>query len=75
MFLIKKTKKEVKPKKEEKMTQGKASKEEAASCSEALDEIMKALPKSKATELIGHFNDLFLFLSAAEKVLPSERQE
>ncbi|MDD5340194.1 MAG: hypothetical protein PHV13_03005 [Candidatus ainarchaeum sp.] len=54
------------------MTQGKASKEEAKSCSEALTEVMKAFPRSKAAEYIGHFNDIALFLAACENVLPSE---
>ena len=54
------------------MTQGKASKEEAIASKEALNEIMKAMPKNKAVEFIGHFNDLFLFLDAVEKVLPGE---
>jgi len=57
------------------MTQGKLSKEEAKSCSEALDEIMKAMPKSKVGDFIGHFNDLFLFLSACQRELPSEQVE
>lgn len=59
----------------ENMTQGKASKEEAKSCSEALDEIMKAMPKSKALDFVGHFNDIFLFLSACQRALPSETEE
>ena len=54
------------------MSQGKASKEEAKSCSEALNDIMKAFPKTKAIEFIGHFNDIFLFLSACERTLPTE---
>jgi len=54
------------------MTQGKFSKEECASCVEALDEIMKAMPKTKAMEFIGHFNDLFLFLGAAKEAAPNE---
>ena len=57
------------------MTQGKFSKEEVTSCEEALTEIMKAMPKSKAAEFIGHFNDLFLFLTAAKKEAPSEDKE
>ena len=56
------------------MTQGKFSKEEAKSCSEALNEVMKAMPKSKAMDFIGHFNDIFLFLSAAEKAAPNEEK-
>ena len=54
------------------MTQGKLSKEEAKSCNEAVVEIMKAMPKSKAMNFIGHFNDVLLFLNAAERDLPSE---
>jgi hypothetical protein len=57
------------------MTQGKASKEEASSCEEALREIMKAFPKSKAMDFVGHFNDIFLFINACKKVLPSEKEE
>ncbi len=54
------------------MTQGKASKEEATATKEAVEEIMKSMPKSKAREFIGHFNDIFLFLDAVERVLPNE---
>ena len=54
------------------MTQGKFSKEECASCEDALKEIMEAMPKSKVVDFIGHFNDLFLFLTAAKAVAPSE---
>lgn len=56
------------------MTQGKFSKEEAEACDRALNEIMKAMPKSKSMDFIGHFNDLFLFLSAARKIAPSEKE-
>ena len=54
------------------MTQGKFSKEEADSCKEALDEIMKSMSRNKCEEFIGHFNDIFLFLSAAKAEAPSE---
>ena len=57
------------------MTQGKFSREEAESCREALDEVMKAFPKSKVGEFAGHFNDIFLFLGAAGKVAPSEEEK
>ena len=57
------------------MTQGKFSKEECVSCEEALNEIMKAMPKSKAMEFIGHFNDLFLFLTAAKEAAPNESEK
>lgn len=56
------------------MTQGKFSKEEAASCREALDEIMKAFPKTKVGEFVGPFNDLFLFLKAAKEAAPLEEK-
>ena len=55
------------------MTQGKFSKEECASCEEALNEIMKSMSKNKVGGSIGHFNDIFLFLSAAKKVAPNEQ--
>lgn len=51
------------------MAQGDFTAEEAKACREALDEIMKAMPKSKALDFIGHFNDIFLFLSRCEKEL------
>lgn len=54
------------------MTQGKFSKEECKSCEEALNEIMKAMPKNKVGEFVGHFNDLFLFLTAAKAAAPNE---
>jgi len=57
------------------MTQGKLSKEEAQSCYEATEEIMKAFPKSKALDFIGHFNDIMLFLGTAKRELPSEKQK
>ena len=56
------------------MTQGKFSKEEAKASSTALYEIMKAMPKNKVGEFIGHFNDIFLFISACEKIAPNEKQ-
>ena len=56
------------------MTRGKFSQEECESCKEALDEIMKAMPKSKVMNFVSRFNDLFLFLGAAKKVAPSEEQ-
>ena len=57
------------------MTQGKFSKEEADSCKEALDEIMKSMSRNKCGEFIGHFNDIFLFLSAAKVAAPNEEKE
>lgn len=53
-------------------TQGKFCKAEAKNVREALDEIMKAMPKAKLAAFIGHFNDAFLFLSAAERAAPEK---
>jgi len=57
------------------MTQGKFSKEECKSCEDALNEIMKAMPRTKAIEFVGHFNDLFLFLTAAKEAAPNEEKK
>ena len=57
------------------MGQGDFTKEEAKESTEALDEIMKAFPKSKAMEFIGHFNDIFLFLGSCQRECPSEIKE
>jgi len=54
------------------MTQGKASKEEAKATMEAVEELIKAIPKSRLANYFGHANDIFLFLDACERVLPSE---
>jgi hypothetical protein len=52
--------------------QGRATKEEAKATEEAFKEVFEALPKRKQMEFIGHANDIYLFLAAAEKVLPTE---
>lgn len=52
------------------MAQGEFTKEEAAETKKAVEEVMKAFPKAKKAEFIGHFNDIFLFLSAAEAAAP-----
>ena len=57
------------------MTQGKFSKEEAENCTETLNEIMKNMSKNKVGEFIGHFNDIFLFLTAAKQAAPTEKQK
>ena len=36
----------------------------------AVDEMFKAIPKSKSLQYIGHLNDILLFLNAAEKTAP-----
>lgn len=55
------------------MAQGQFTRQEAKSVTEALEEIMEAIPKSKAMNFVGHFNDLFLFLRAATAKAPSEK--
>lgn len=56
------------------MAQGEFTKEEAKATKEAVEEVMKAFPKSKAGEFLGHFNDIMLFLNAAEKAAPEEKK-
>ena len=57
------------------MAQGEFTKQEARASREALDEIMNGIPKTKAAEFVGHFNDLFLFISAAEREAPEEEKK
>lgn len=52
------------------MAQGEFTKEEARETIKAVDEMFKAIPKSKAMQYIGHLNDILLFLNAAEKAAP-----
>ena len=52
------------------MAQGEFTKEEATETEKAVDEMFRALPKSKQREYIGHLNDIFLFISAAKKAAP-----
>lgn len=51
------------------MSQSRFTSKEAKDCYDAVTEIMKAMPKKKACEFIGHFNDTLIFLSEAEKEL------
>jgi hypothetical protein len=55
------------------MAQGEFTKEEAQATTKAVEEIMKAMPKSKAIAFVGHFNDIFLFLAAAERAAPGAK--
>lgn len=50
------------------------TKEEAGRAEEALNAIMKGIPKSKVVNFIGEFNDLFLFISAVKAAAPSEKK-
>lgn len=54
------------------MAQGEFTKEEIVEVRKSFDEILEALPKSKLAKYLGHANDIYLFLSAAEKVAPKE---
>jgi hypothetical protein len=57
------------------MAQGEFTKEECNAANEALTEVMEAFPKSKALYFIGHFNDIFLFLSAVKKHIENEEKK
>ncbi len=52
------------------MAQGDFTKEEARQTKQAVDEIFTALPKSRKLDFVGHLNDVFLFLEAAERNAP-----
>lgn len=54
------------------MSQGRFTKEECKATEEAMEEIMKAFPRKKALDFVGHFNDVMLFLAAALQAAPSE---
>lgn len=55
------------------MAQGEFTKEEAKQTIQAVKELFEALPKSKRAEFIGHLNDIFLFLAAAEAAASPEK--
>lgn len=54
------------------MAHGEFTKEEAAETEKTVQKIMKAMSRELSLNLIGHFNDIFLFLSAAKKAAPAE---
>lgn len=54
------------------MAQGEFTKVEATEIEKAVDEMFKALSKSKQAEFLGHLNDIFLFLAAAKKAAPEK---
>ena len=56
------------------MAQGDLTKEEAKFTEEAFKEGFEALPKKKRMEFIGHANDIYLFLGACQRELPSEQK-
>jgi hypothetical protein len=55
------------------MAQGEFTKEEADATDEAVNEMFKALPKTKQMDFIGHLNDILLFVGAAKRAAPSEK--
>jgi len=57
------------------MSQGVASLEEAIHCAAALEDILKAFPKSKIADFRPSFNDIFLFLSQCRHKLKSEKKK
>jgi Asp-tRNA(Asn)/Glu-tRNA(Gln) amidotransferase C subunit len=56
------------------MAQGQFTKEEAEQTKKAVEEMFNAIPKSRRMEYVGHLNDIFLFIEAAQKVAPSESE-
>ena len=54
------------------MAQGDFTKEEIDEVSISLNEIFNALPRHKQLHLLGHLNDVQLFLSTAKKLAPSQ---
>lgn len=54
------------------MAQGDFTKEEANETQTAIEEIFKALPKSKMLTFAGHLNDILLFIAAARRHAPNE---
>ena len=61
--------------KEEAMTQGKLTKEEALHCLSAVGSMFEGIPKSKRKAFIGELNDVTLFLEQASRELPSEETQ
>lgn len=56
------------------MAQGEFTKAEAAETEKAVDEIFKALPRTKQAQFLGHLNDIFLFLAAAKSAAPDKTE-
>ena len=52
--------------------QGKFTKEEATFVLDAVENLFKALPKTKQMDFLGHLNDICLFIEAAKRVAPEE---
>jgi len=56
------------------MAQGEFTKEEADATMEAIKEVVQELSRKKKMELIGHFNDIGLFIEAAKRAAPTEAE-
>jgi len=56
------------------MAMGQFTKEEAKEVKETVNEIFRALSKPKQRAYLSHFNEVFLFIEAAEKVAPTEKE-
>lgn len=54
------------------MAQGEFTKEEADETIKAVEEMYKALSRAKQGEYLGHLNDIFLFIEAAQREAPNE---
>lgn len=57
------------------MAQGEFTKQEANETKKSVNELYKAIPKSRRLNYIGHLNDIFLFLEAAGRAAPDEPSE
>jgi hypothetical protein len=53
-------------------TQGKFCKAEARETRAAVKELFEAIAKTKRSEFLGHLNDIYLFLNAAEAAAPEK---
>lgn len=56
------------------MAQGQFTKEEAKATAEAVTDILNGMSRAKKMEYLGHFNDILLFLKAAETAAPTEAE-
>jgi hypothetical protein len=57
------------------MATGDWTKAEADATTEAVDELFKALPKTKQRAFLGHLNDILCFVSAAKKHAPEAKEK
>jgi hypothetical protein len=54
------------------MAQGEFTKQECDETMQSVDEMFRAIPRSKQMQYLGHLNDVLLFLGAARAVAPDE---